>query len=85
VEDGKPRTIPGLPSDAIPRGWARNGQLWVTRGGDRAGVPARLTPPLDVATGEALEEHAVAPVDLTGWLGMALGHLYVLHGLPEAR
>jgi hypothetical protein len=43
------------------------------------------SPPLDVATGEALEERAVAPVDLTGWLGMALGHLYVLHGLPEAR
>ncbi|HET9034783.1 MAG TPA: hypothetical protein VFN45_01210, partial [Myxococcaceae bacterium] len=99
LEDGKPGTIPGLPPDAVPRGWAGDGQLWVTRGGDRAGVPARLLR-IEVATGKALEERALAPVDLTGWLGMAhvavspdgqelalmFGRsLYVLQGLPEAR
>ena len=70
LEDGKEGTIPGLPTDAIPRGWARDGQLWLTRGGDRAGVPARLLR-IDVASGRALEDRPLAPVEPSGWLGMA--------------
>ncbi|HZX40702.1 MAG TPA: hypothetical protein VFE93_02615, partial [Myxococcaceae bacterium] len=70
LEDGKPRTIPGLAPDAIPRGWARDGQLWFTRGGDRAGQLARLLR-IDVLRGQVLEERSVGPGDPTGWLGTA--------------
>ena len=70
LENGTSLRIPGLAAEVIPRGWARDGELWVTEGGDRAGAPARLAR-IDVSTGRMLEERRLAPVDPTGWLGTA--------------
>ena len=72
LADGRPIPSPQLPSDAIPRGWASPGELWVTRGGDRAPARARLLR-IDVSTGRVLEERDIGPLDATGSGG--IGHV----------
>jgi hypothetical protein len=74
LADGRPIPSPALPPDAIPRGWASPGELWITRGGDRAPARARLLR-MDVSAGRVLEERDIGPIDPTGSGG--IGHVIV--------
>jgi eukaryotic-like serine/threonine-protein kinase len=51
--------------DAVPRGWAPDGSLWLSEGGDHPGERLRLFR-VDVHTGKVLEERSVGPTDPSG-------------------
>ena len=51
--------------NAVPRGWAPDGSLWLSEGGDHAPARLRLFR-VDVHTGKVLEERSVGPTDSSG-------------------
>jgi len=51
--------------DAVPRGWAHDGSLWLSEGGDHPPARLRLFR-VDVRTGKVLEERSVGPTDPSG-------------------
>jgi len=69
LADGSRVPIPGVEADAVPRGWAGPGELWMSRGGDRPPARARLFR-VQLASGRTLEEREVGPMDATGANGI---------------
>jgi hypothetical protein len=65
LRDGATLPIPSVFADTVPRGWAPDGSLWLSEGGDHAPVRLRLFR-VDVRTGKVLEERTVSPTDPTG-------------------
>jgi len=66
LADGTARRLP-LPSSelVIPRGWSREGHLWVTEGGSSRQARTRLLR-VDPQSGKVLEERSVGPSDPGG-------------------
>ena len=62
---GASREIPGLEPGAKVRGWAGDGQLWLTQDSDRPEGQAKLFR-VDIASGRALESRNIGPSELTG-------------------
>jgi hypothetical protein len=65
LRTGTVRPIPGIESAAKLRGWAGNGQLWLTLDSDRPPAQAKLFR-LELTTGRVLESRTIGPVELTG-------------------
>jgi eukaryotic-like serine/threonine-protein kinase len=65
LRDGATLSVPSGHADALPRGWAPDGSLWLSQGGDHAPVRLQLFR-VDVRTGEVLEERTVGPTDPSG-------------------
>jgi len=65
LRDGETLSVPSAHADALPRGWAPDGSLWLSQGGDHAPARLRLFR-VDVATGKVLEERTVSPTDPSG-------------------
>ena len=65
LRDGATLSVPSGQADAVPRGWAPDGSLWLSQGGDRAPARLRLFR-VDVRTGRVLEERSVGPTDSSG-------------------
>jgi len=65
LKDGATLPIPSVFADALPRGWAPDGSLWVSQGGDHAPARLRLLR-VDILTGKVLEERSVGPIDPIG-------------------
>jgi hypothetical protein len=65
LRDGATLSVPSGHVDAVPRGWAPDGSLWLSQGGDHAPARLRLFR-VDVHTGRVLEERTVAPTDPSG-------------------
>jgi hypothetical protein len=74
LRDGETLSVPSghpsspwsvAPADASPCGWAPDGSLWLSEGGDHAPVRLQLFR-VDVRTGKVLEERTVGPTDPNG-------------------
>jgi hypothetical protein len=65
TRDGAALRLPEAGPDALPRGWSAEGHLWVSRGGDRTPVLARLLK-MDVERRRVVEERAVRPAEASG-------------------
>jgi hypothetical protein len=65
TKDGGVSRLPEAGPDAVPRGWSAEGHLWVTQGGDRTPVRARLLR-FDVEARRLLEERKVGPSETSG-------------------
>jgi hypothetical protein len=65
TRDGAAARLPEAGADAVPRGWSSDGRLWVSRGGDRTPVAARLMK-LDLEHRRILEERTVSPAEASG-------------------
>jgi len=65
TRDGAVLRLPEAGPDALPRGWSADGHLWVSRGGDRTPVVARLLK-LDIERHKVLEERSVRPAEPSG-------------------
>jgi len=65
MKDGTASRIAEAGPDAVPRGWSTEGHLWVSRGGDRTPVRARLLR-FDVEHRQVLEERSVSPAEASG-------------------
>jgi hypothetical protein len=85
TRDGAALRLPEAGPDALPRGWSADGHLWVSRGGDRTPVVARLLK-VDVEHRRVLEERAVRPAEASGAIylrdlaispdGRTVGYIY---------
>ncbi|RPH71279.1 MAG: serine/threonine protein kinase [Myxococcaceae bacterium] len=65
LRDGATVSVLSGHADALPRGCAPDGSLWLSQGGDHA--PARLRRfRVDVRTGKVVEERSVGPTDPSG-------------------
>ena len=69
TRDGAAARLPEAGPDALPRGWSAEGHLWVSRGGDRTPVVARLLR-LDVERRRVLEERLIHPAEPSGAIYM---------------
>jgi Tol biopolymer transport system component len=65
LRDGAILPIPSVFAETSPRGWAPDGSLWLSEGGDRAPARVRLLR-VDIHTGKVLEERSIGPTDLRG-------------------
>ncbi|HET6982059.1 MAG TPA: protein kinase, partial [Myxococcaceae bacterium] len=65
TRDGSASRLPEAGTDAVPRGWSADGRLWVSRGGDRTPVAARLMK-VDLEHRRILEERMVSPAEASG-------------------
>jgi Tol biopolymer transport system component len=65
LRDGATLSVPSAPADALPRGWAPDGSLWLSQGGENAPARLRLFR-VDMRTGKVLEERTVSPTDPSG-------------------
>jgi hypothetical protein len=65
LKDGATLSGPSAYADTVPRGWAPDGSLWLSEGGDYAPARLRLFR-VDVRTGKVLEERTVRPTDSSG-------------------
>jgi dipeptidyl aminopeptidase/acylaminoacyl peptidase len=65
TRDGAVVRLPEAGPDALPRGWSADGHLWVSRGGDRTPVVARLLK-VDVERRRVVEERSVRPSEASG-------------------
>jgi hypothetical protein len=65
LRDGATLPIPSAFADAAPRGWALDGTLWLSEGGDHAPARLRLIR-VDIVKGRVLEERSVGPTDPSG-------------------
>jgi hypothetical protein len=65
TRDGTALRLPEAGPDALPRGWSADGHLWVSRGGDRTPVVARLLK-VDVEHRRVVEERSVRPAEPSG-------------------
>jgi hypothetical protein len=79
LRDGATLPIPSVFADTVPRGWAPDGSLWLSEGGDHAPVRLRLFR-VDVRTGKVLEERSVGPIDPIG-----AAHILALALTPDGR
>jgi hypothetical protein len=69
LKDGATLSVLSGHADALPRGCAADGSLWLSQGGDHAPVRLRLFR-VDVRTGKVLEERTVGPTDPSGVTGI---------------
>ena len=66
LADGTARRLPLASRElVIPRGWSREGQLWVTEGGSSRQARTRLLR-VEPQSGRVLEERIVGPTDPGG-------------------
>jgi len=69
LRDGATLSVPSGYARALPRGWAPDGSLWLSQGGDRIPPRLRLTR-VDILKGRVLEERSVGPTDSSGVLAI---------------
>jgi len=65
LDDGATLPIPSAFASGVPRGWAADGSLWLSQGGDYAGARLRLMR-VDMVKGKVLEERTIEPLDPSG-------------------
>jgi hypothetical protein len=69
LKDGATLPVPSVFADSAPCGWAPDGSLWLSQGGDHAPARLRLLR-VEILRGKVLEERSVGPIDPSGATGI---------------